>query len=263
MTDATILGRINLPKLDAVQPEKFHVYALEMDNGTVKIGIAKDVEKRANTVSHNSGAKILNVYHTAPAVNARQIELQCHKTFAKYRTHGEFFKIPFTDACAELDKHADEINSANIAADEKYLRDVETAWENYYLLDEKYSLPKSDLVFIGNGQILADSRKVAEYFGKRHDNILRVIEKELTNLREISAENPNLFNFKEAKIDNAFIKGEYKDEQGKPRPMYYLNRDAFAFVVMGFTGKDAALWKWNYIQEFNRMEAALQSVIVP
>ena len=39
--------------------------------------------------------------------------------------------------------------------------------------------------------------------------------------------------------------------------MYYLNRDGFSFVVMGFTGKKAAEWKWKYIQAFNQMEKLL------
>ena len=39
--------------------------------------------------------------------------------------------------------------------------------------------------------------------------------------------------------------------------MYLMNRDGFMFVVMGFTGEKAAQLKWNYIQAFNAMEAAL------
>ena len=121
-------------------------------------------------------------------------------------------------------------------------------------------MPKSDLLLIENSQVYATSLIIAEKFGRRHDNILQAIENELANLREISAENPTALNFKDSKIENSFIKGEYKDASGKSNPMYYLNRDAFAFVVMGFTGKDAALWKWRYIQEFNRMESALTAI---
>ena len=39
--------------------------------------------------------------------------------------------------------------------------------------------------------------------------------------------------------------------------MYLLNRDGFTFVAMGFTGAKATEFKWNYIQAFNAMEAAL------
>lgn len=61
-----------------------------------------------------------------------------------------------------------------------------------------------------------------------------------------------------SKIDVAFIKGEYKDSSGKSNPMYYLNRDAFFQVVLGFTGKEASKLRWNFIQEFNKMEQALK-----
>ena len=37
--------------------------------------------------------------------------------------------------------------------------------------------------------------------------------------------------------------------------MYYINRDGFVFLVMGFTGKKANEWKWKYIEAFNQMES--------
>ena len=36
--------------------------------------------------------------------------------------------------------------------------------------------------------------------------------------------------------------------------MYFINRDGFTFLVMGFTGKKANEWKWQYIKAFNQME---------
>lgn len=36
--------------------------------------------------------------------------------------------------------------------------------------------------------------------------------------------------------------------------MYLMNRDGFTFLVMGFTGKKANEWKWQYIKAFNQME---------
>ena len=237
-----------LPDFQPSKPKKFHVYALELSNGTVKIGIAQNVSKRANTVSHSSGLHIFDVYHTKPAVNARQVELACHKSFDNFRTKGEFFKISFKDACAEINKHLSEIDSANQIADEKYLQDVQTAWENYRKLETEYSLPKSDLVLVQNDQALTTSLIIAEKFNRLHKNVLQAIENELANLREIADES----------IERSFIKGEYKDAKGEMRPMYYLNRDAFFQVVLGFTGKAASKLRWNFIQEFNRMEAALK-----
>lgn len=42
----------------------------------------------------------------------------------------------------------------------------------------------NDLVFLQNEQALTTSRKVAEYFGKRHDNVIQTIEREYGHLLE-------------------------------------------------------------------------------
>lgn len=41
--------------------------------------------------------------------------------------------------------------------------------------------------------------------------------------------------------------------------MYYMTRDGFTFLAMGFTGKVAAQFKENYINAFNQMEDILRS----
>ncbi|MBQ3727342.1 MAG: Rha family transcriptional regulator [Selenomonadaceae bacterium] len=106
-----------------------------------------------------------------------------------------------------------------------------------------------ELVFLQNEQVLTTSLKVAEYFEKRHDRVLRAISASIQVLP------------KNGDSGKAFIKSSYDDETGKTNPMYLLNRDGFMFVVMGFTGKKAAELKWNYIQEFNRMEQKIIQLI--
>ena len=58
-----------------------------------------------------------------------------------------------------------------------------------------------------------------------------------------------------------FLPGEYTYKSGnnvrKTSPMYYLTRDGFAYLVMGFTGKEAALWKVRFINLFNLMAEKL------
>lgn len=68
---------------------------------------------------------------------------------------------------------------------------------------------------------MTDTLKVAEYFGKRHDNLLRMI-KSLGCSDEFNA-----LNFKAVK---------YIDEKGEKRPMYLMTQDGFTLLVMGFTG---------------------------
>lgn len=87
------------------------------------------------------------------------------------------------------------------------------------------------------------SLMVAEKFGKQHRHVLQSIEK----LQKDVPKNGPIF----------FVKGTYSDEYGRKQPMYYMNRDAFSLLVMGFTGKKALEWKVKYIEAFNQMEAII------
>lgn len=91
---------------------------------------------------------------------------------------------------------------------------------------------------------MTDSVKVANYFGKQHKNILRILE----NLG--CSDDFRRLNFKPAK---------YTDEQGKPRPMVFMTYDGFTLLVMGFTGKKAMQFKEQYIAEFNEMKRWLNN----
>lgn len=97
-------------------------------------------------------------------------------------------------------------------------------------------------ITIINGQAVTSSQAIADYFTKRHADVIRKIES-LECSTEFSQRN--------------FASDEYTDEQGKRRPAYQITRDGFAFLAMGFTGKKAAAFKEAYIAEFNRMENEL------
>lgn len=90
------------------------VYALELSDGTVKIGVARNLKKRINGVARSVRLRWLNVYHTrfAPFSFMRSVVKKCHKAFADKWLHGEFFAVPFEHACAELYRHNGKIESA-------------------------------------------------------------------------------------------------------------------------------------------------------
>ena len=111
-----------------------------------------------------------------------------------------------------------------------------------------------DAVFIQDQQVKTSSLKVAESFKKRHDNVVRKIESFFE--RKSSALNFEVANFNELN----FTLVEYLDEQGKPRPMYEMTKDGFIFLVMGFTGEEAAQTKIAYINTFNQMAAMLYNL---
>ena len=93
-------------------------------------------------------------------------------------------------------------------------------------------------------EVTTTSLKVAEFFNKRHTEVLRTIQ----NL-ECSPE------FRQRN----FASAEYLDKQGKTRPMIEMTKDGFTFVAMGFTGKEAARFKEDYINAFNEMHDFLNS----
>ena len=99
----------------------------------------------------------------------------------------------------------------------------------------------NELVYLKNDEPVCSSLQVAEKFGKRHTHVIERIEKIIEN---DSTENS-------AQCFKASI---YKDSTGKSNKMYVMNRDGFTFLVMGFTGKKANEWKWQYIKAFNQME---------
>jgi Rha family phage regulatory protein len=94
----------------------------------------------------------------------------------------------------------------------------------------------AQIVVISHGQTITTSIVVAEKFRKRHDNVLQAI----ANLD--CSNGFRLLNFQES---------SYLNEQGKEQPCYTVTRDGFSFLAMGFTGKEAAVWKEKFIAAFN------------
>ncbi len=94
---------------------------------------------------------------------------------------------------------------------------------------------------------VVSSLDVAETFGKGHKNILRDIRR-----LECSDEFRRL-NFEQS---------EYLNEQNHKQPMYYMTRDGFTILVMGYTGEKAMRFKEAYIKQFNAMEKTLQGKLI-
>lgn len=104
-----------------------------------------------------------------------------------------------------------------------------------------------NLVSIHNGQVVTTSLQVAEVFNKNHKEVLRSI-RELDCSRDLRERN-----FAPSSYTVDLPNGGHKQQ-----PMYYIGRDGFVFLVMGFTGKIAARFKEAYIRQFNEMEEMLR-----
>lgn len=101
------------------------------------------------------------------------------------------------------------------------------------------------LVTISDGKPTTTSLLVAGKFGKQHKHVLDSI-----NSLIHSAENSAQF----------YYTGTYTDSTGRTLPMYYMDRDGFSLLVMGFTGKQALQFKFDFITQFNAMETRLREM---
>lgn len=93
-------------------------------------------------------------------------------------------------------------------------------------------------------QIVVSSKNVAESFEKRHDNVMRDIDK----LKK------DVLNFEEM-----FQESSCEDSYGRNQKCYLMNRDGFSLLAMGFTGQKALDWKLKYIEAFNTLEKEYNS----
>ena len=105
----------------------------------------------------------------------------------------------------------------------------------------------NDLVIMHDRQAVTTSLILAEAFNKQHKNVIQAIEAKIN-----TAENSAL-------LKKMFVEDSYIASNGKQNKMYYLNRDGFTFIAMGFTGRKADEFKLKYIDAFNKMEEQIRN----
>lgn len=91
------------------------------------------------------------------------------------------------------------------------------------------------------------SLDIARTFEKEHKNVLK-------DIRELNcSEEFGRLNFEPT---------DYIDEHNRKQPMYYITRDGFTLLAMGYTGEKAMKFKEAYIKQFNAMERMLQGKLI-
>lgn len=88
-----------------------------------------------------------------------------------------------------------------------------------------------------NNRVVTTSIDIANIFGKMHKNVLRDIEKLCAEL-----DNPTAY----------FIAGENKDSLGRTQPMYFMNKDGFSLLAMGYNTTKALNFKVMFLKAFNK-----------
>ena len=101
----------------------------------------------------------------------------------------------------------------------------------------------NELVILKENKAVTTSLKVAESFGKKHRNVMQ-------SIKNLTAEN--------SAVKKMFAQSTYVNVRGQEWPMFYMNRDGFSLLVMGFTGKKALDFKLKYIDAFNKMEQTIK-----
>lgn len=109
-------------------------------------------------------------------------------------------------------------------------------------IERRYTMTtpsRKPAVKLVHGKATTTSLQVAQYFGKRHTNVLRAIE----NLK--CTDEFRRLNFEPS---------SYLNEQGKEQPYYILTRNGFTLLAFGFNGIEAVAWKEKYIHAFEALE---------
>lgn len=102
----------------------------------------------------------------------------------------------------------------------------------------------NELVVMKDQQAVTSSLQVAETFNKNHRDVMK-------RVRDLTAQN--------IAVEKMFVQSTYMNKQGHQQPMYYMNRDGFTLLVVGFTGKKAMEFKLKYIEAFNQMEKQIRN----
>ncbi len=113
-------------------------------------------------------------------------------------------------------------------------------------MTEEIRLP---VLSIKDGNVVANSRDVADYFEKAHFHILRDVRQLIAETGDWGQSNFGLF--------------KIKDLTGESISHCEMTKDGFTLLAMGFTGERALKFKIAYIERFNAMEEELRARQVP
>lgn len=106
---------------------------------------------------------------------------------------------------------------------------------------------------IHDGTVTTTSLQVAQFFGKRHRDVMRAIKNLIAELPDSDARN-----FAQTSVDTRIEGAANMRGATRQDAAYRMTREGFMLLAMGFTGKEALRWKLAYIAAFNRMEAEMQ-----
>lgn len=108
----------------------------------------------------------------------------------------------------------------------------------------------TDAFKVIEGRPVTSSRIVAEYFGKKHSDVVRAVVNTIAAKPELEASR----NFAQWSEDVEIGSGAKRTVVG-----YWMDRKGFSILAMGFTGAKALDFKCAFYDQFERMEEALRA----
>lgn len=97
-------------------------------------------------------------------------------------------------------------------------------------------------VFRRDGSPMTTSKAIAEHFDKRHKNVLRDIDRLISEDAELRLSfEPELLPVKAGLGGTRLVRG------------YAINPRGFALLTMGFTGAKALQWKLKFLEAFDHL----------
>ena len=102
----------------------------------------------------------------------------------------------------------------------------------------------SEFVVLSDTTLTTDSRRVAKHFKKQHHHVVQKIE---------------ALNCSAEFLSSNFSRVTY-EHKGNTYVGYQMTKDGFVMLAMGFTGKEAMVFKERFIKAFNAMAEQLQSI---
>lgn len=97
-------------------------------------------------------------------------------------------------------------------------------------------------IFRRDGKPMTTSKAVADHFGKQHKNVLRDIDR-------LISEDPELqLSFEPEMVAVLTGNGGTRHVRG-----YAINSRGFALLTMGFTGSKALQWKVKFLEAFDHL----------
>ncbi|QJT71665.1 Rha family regulatory protein [Psychrobacillus phage Spoks] len=100
-----------------------------------------------------------------------------------------------------------------------------------------------------DGQLVTDSRDVAEMVGRDHNNVTKDIRRIIEQLGEVTSH------------QSYFIESTYTNLQNKELPCFLLSKKGCELYATRMTGEKGTKFAMGYIEEFNKMEQELNKPV--